>query len=252
MLLKIAENKMPRRPTQLKYNDFVHKALTSRGICFGQQCVKENTMRSQWTKIEQNLRKKINTPSVRINASMKLSELKNLVKRYKVKGASQLTKPKLINKLRNEFKAPPTRANLEKYGWSRMRSRWWANSGPNLSTPVIRKKNSAKSSVNAPRLSRPSCWTRGSLPEWAICTPMKPCSPPGYTRCGKPTACHKMRRAGFSVNCGAYSRKLSRAVVRVSAIIFDPTASVAKPSSSSRWHIAGASRAQNAPPLSRG
>ena len=146
MLLKIAENKMPRRPTQLKYNDFVHRALTSRGICFGQQCVKENTMRSQWTKIEKNLSKKINTPSVRISASMKLPELKNLVKRYKVKGASQLTKSKLINKLRNEFKSPPTRANLENINFR--------SATPTPPSPIYKPKPVRKRTVRKPRTTK--------------------------------------------------------------------------------------------------
>ena len=36
-----------------------------------------------------------------------------MVKKYKIKGVSRLGKDQLANRLRNEFKAPPTRANLE-------------------------------------------------------------------------------------------------------------------------------------------
>ena len=113
MLLKIAENKMPRNPTQLRYDDFVYKALTSRGICFGQQCVKEETIRTQWSKIERNLRKKVNTPSVPITSALKVPQLKELAKTHEIKGVSGLRKEQLIAKLKNEFKSPLSRNNLE-------------------------------------------------------------------------------------------------------------------------------------------
>ncbi len=113
MLLKIAENKMPRNPTQLRYDDFVYKALTSRGICFGQQCVKEETIRTQWSKIERNLRKKVNTPSIPITSALKVPQLKELARKHEIKGASGLRKEQLVAKLKNEFKSPLSRNNLE-------------------------------------------------------------------------------------------------------------------------------------------
>ena len=113
MLLKIVENKMPRNPTQLRYDDFVYKVLTSRGICFGQQCVKEETIRTQWSKIERNLRKKINTPSIPITSALKVPQLKELAKTHEIKGVSGLRKEQLVAKLKNEFKSPLSRNNLE-------------------------------------------------------------------------------------------------------------------------------------------
>ena len=113
MLLKIAENKMPRNPTQKNYDKFVYNVLTTRGICFGQKCVKEETIRTQWSKIERNLSKKLNTPTIPITSALKLIQLKELVKKYKINGVSKLSKEQLVTRLRNEFKGPLSRANLE-------------------------------------------------------------------------------------------------------------------------------------------
>lgn len=117
MLLKIAENKMPRNPTQLRYDDFVYKVLTSRGICFGQQCVKEETIRTQWSKIERNLRKKVNTPAnpVHIVGTETVAKLRQIAKNHSIKGLSGMPKFMLVDELRKKLKPSPTlnRSNLE-------------------------------------------------------------------------------------------------------------------------------------------
>jgi hypothetical protein len=132
MLLKIAENKMPRNPTQKKYDEFVYNALTSRGICFGDRCVKEETIKTQWSKIERNLRKKINTPSIPITSALKIPQLKELAKKHKIKGVSGLRKDQLVTKLRNEFKAPPSRSNLENIHFK--------SATPPRPIPIVKKK----------------------------------------------------------------------------------------------------------------
>ena len=140
MLLKIAENKMPRNPNRGTYDNFVHTALRTRGICFGQQCVKEETIKTQWSKLERNLRKKVNTPSIPITPSMKLTQLKELAKKYKIKGVSTLPKAKLANKLRNEFKPALVRTNLENINF---RSATPPKPKPKSATPPKPKPKSA-------------------------------------------------------------------------------------------------------------
>jgi len=114
MLLKIAENKIPRRPTQLKYNDFVYQVLRTRGICFGRQCVKEETIRTQWTKLEKNLRKKANSPvfTGKILGTETVEQLKQIAKQYGVKGLSGKPKAELVSSLRKTL-ILPSRSNLE-------------------------------------------------------------------------------------------------------------------------------------------
>ena len=117
MLLKIAENKMPRNPTQLRYDDFVHKVLTSRGICFGQKCVKEETIITQWSKIERNLRKKVNTPAnpVHIVGTETVAKLRQIAKNHSITGLSGMPKFMLVDELRKKLKPSPVlnRNNLE-------------------------------------------------------------------------------------------------------------------------------------------
>lgn len=114
ILLKIAENKMPRRPTQTKYNEFVYQVLRTRGICFGRQCVKEETIKSQWTKLEKNLSKKAKSPlfTGKILGTETVTQLKQIAKQYGVKGLSGKPKAELVNSLRKNL-IPLNRSNLE-------------------------------------------------------------------------------------------------------------------------------------------
>ena len=57
--------------------------------------------------------KEINTPTIPITSALKLTQLKELVKKYKINGVSKLSKEQLVTRLRNEFKGPLSRANLE-------------------------------------------------------------------------------------------------------------------------------------------
>jgi hypothetical protein len=76
MFLAIAEDKIPKKLSQHEYDDFVFRAIHSRGLCFGQKCVVGNSQRNKWNMLAANLAKTQPTP-VR-NFKLKRSNLGNL------------------------------------------------------------------------------------------------------------------------------------------------------------------------------
>ena len=57
MFLAIEGNKIPKKITQPQYDDFVSRAINSRGLCFGGTCVSGNNQLTKWNKIHASLAK---------------------------------------------------------------------------------------------------------------------------------------------------------------------------------------------------
>ena len=87
--------------------------------------------------------KKINTPTIPITSALKLTQLKELAKKHEIKGVSQLSKPKLINK----FKAPLTRANLENINFK-------STSAPKPKKPILQKNQTNVKTMAIRKLRR--------------------------------------------------------------------------------------------------
>jgi len=105
LLLRIEQNNLPYNVDMQLYNSFVYRALTSRGICFGRQCVKSNSIRYTQSKIQKNLASKQNLPTEHINlSSMKVVQLKKLAKLHRVPKYYKLVKENLVRSLQNDLK----------------------------------------------------------------------------------------------------------------------------------------------------